>query len=122
MTGNHTIERCYKVTEQVLKKVFDCLKEKGVYLGGIILKPNMILAGSECPDQPNEQTIAELTVKCLQSTVPKEVPGIAFLSGGQSDKKATNHLNLMNQLQTDKPLNFSFITAGNCFSCFALFL
>ncbi|WP_394693701.1 class I fructose-bisphosphate aldolase [Hyphobacterium sp.] len=96
MDGDHTIERCYEVTEYALKKLFDELYAQGVQLEGIILKPNMIIAGKKCPEQASVEDVADLTVQCLSNCVPSAVPGIAFLSGGQSDEEATAHLNAMN--------------------------
>ncbi|QNL19581.1 fructose-bisphosphate aldolase class I [Hyphobacterium sp. CCMP332] len=96
MDGDHTIERCYEVTEYALKKLFDELYAQGVQLEGIILKPNMIIPGKKCPEQASVEDVADLTVQCLANCVPSAVPGIAFLSGGQSDEDATAHLNAMN--------------------------
>ena len=96
MDGDHTIERCYEVTEYALKKLFDELYAQGVQLEGIILKPNMIIPGKKCPEQASVEDVADLTVQCLANCVPSAVPGIAFLSGGQSDEEATAHLNAMN--------------------------
>lgn len=109
MDGDHTIERCYEVTERALKMVFAQLKEYRVHLPGIVLKPNMVIAGKKCSTQASAQQVAEQTFKCLKANVPAEVAGIAFLSGGQSDEAATVHLNLMNQMG-DKPwpLTFSY--------------
>lgn len=96
MDGDHGIERCYEVTEYALKKLFDELYAQGVQLEGIILKPNMIIPGKKCPEQASVEDVADLTVQCLANCVPSAVPGIAFLSGGQSDEEATAHLNAMN--------------------------
>jgi fructose-bisphosphate aldolase, class I len=96
MDGDHGIERCYEVTEYALKKLFDELYAQGVQLEGIILKPNMIIPGKTCPEQASVEDVADLTVQCLANCVPSAVPGIAFLSGGQSDEEATAHLNAMN--------------------------
>lgn len=109
MDGNHTIDRCYEVTEFVLKKTFQELFEMRVQLEGIILKPNMIVAGKKCPVQPSVAEVAEKTVQCLKHTVPSLVPGIAFLSGGQSDHDATAHLDAMNKIGGNPwPLTFSY--------------
>ncbi|MFY0613655.1 MAG: fructose-bisphosphate aldolase class I [Hyphomicrobiaceae bacterium] len=94
--STHTIEQCYTVTEWTLNEVFNELYLAGVNLEGMILKPNMVIAGQKCPTQASAAQVAEQTVKCLKSTVPSAVPGIAFLSGGQSDTVATEHLSLMN--------------------------
>jgi fructose-bisphosphate aldolase, class I len=109
MDGNHTIDRCYEVTEFVLKKTFQELFEMRVQLEGIVLKPNMIVAGKKCPVQPSVAEVAEKTVQCLKHTVPSLVPGIAFLSGGQSDHDATAHLDAMNKIGGNPwPLTFSY--------------
>ena len=96
MDGDHSIERCYEVTEYGLKKLYEELYAQGVQLEGTILKPNMIVPGKKCPDQASVEDVADLTVQCLANCVPSAVPGIAFLSGGQSDEDATAHLNAMN--------------------------
>ncbi len=96
MDGTHTIQRSFEVTAAVQKAVFAELKKAGVLLEGTILKPNMVLSGYGCPEQADPDTVAEMTIRCLKTTVPKEVPGIAFLSGGQSDRDATIRLNAMN--------------------------
>ena len=96
MEGNHSAEDCYKKTSQVLQKCFDELKLHKIDLKGIILKPNMILPGSNSNKKISNEEIAKLTVKCLKENVPSEVPGIAFLSGGQTDIEATDNLNQIN--------------------------
>ena len=88
--------------------VFDQLDEHDVDLQGIVLKPNMILSGYECFYQASIEEVAEKTVNCLSAHVPSEVPGVAFLSGGQSDEDATLHLNEMNKYETDWNLTFSY--------------
>ena len=88
--------------------VFDQLDEHDVDLQGIVLKPNMILSGYECSYQASIEEVAEKTVNCLSAHVPSEVPGVAFLSGGQSDEDATLHLNEMNKYETDWNLTFSY--------------
>ena len=98
MDGHHSIEDCYEVSECTQSEVFCELRTQGVLLSGIVLKPNMVLSGSDCPDQADVSTVAERTLTCLKSTVPAAVPGIAFLSGGQSDEKATAHLDAINRL------------------------
>ncbi len=108
MDGNHTVERCYEVTEKTLRHVFAALNHHRVALSGILLKPNMVVSGTECSKQASVKEVAELTLKCFRNTVPAEVPGIVFLSGGQSDELATAHLNAMNQSQTPKPWRLSF--------------
>jgi len=96
--ADHTAERCYEVTEWTQRTVFRELYDARVQLDGMILKPNMIIAGQKCPKQISPEQVAELTIKCLKATVPAAVPGIAFLSGGQSDEQATRNLSLMNQI------------------------
>ncbi len=93
----HGIERCYEVTEWVLKTVFAELYEARINLEGMVLKPNMVIAGKNAAKQAKPAQVAELTVKCLKACVPTAVPGIAFLSGGQSDVQATENLSLINQ-------------------------
>tara|TARA_B100002051_G_scaffold113015_1_gene107567 strand:- start:129 stop:1127 length:999 start_codon:yes stop_codon:yes gene_type:complete len=109
MDGNHTIETCYEVSQRTLNVVFEQLMMLQVQLDGIILKPNMIISGLGCPEQAGIERVAELTFKCLYDNVPSDVPGIAFLSGGQSSDLATQHLNMMNKLYSDKmPWNLTF--------------
>jgi fructose-bisphosphate aldolase class I len=98
MDGSHTIERCYEVTERTLQLVFAELYAQGVPNEQILLKPNMVLSGSECRTQADVREVAEATLTCFRRTVPAAVPGIVFLSGGQSDELATAHLNEMNKL------------------------
>ena len=92
----HDIDKCFRVTEWTLRTVFRELYDARVRLEGMILKPNMVIAGQKCPSQATPQEVAEKTLRCLKDTVPASVPGIAFLSGGQSDEAATEHLSLMN--------------------------
>ena len=96
MDGNHTAEICYHKTSEVIKKCFEELILHKVDLTGVILKPNMILDGNKSTNKIDNKQIAELTLKCLKESVPQEVPGIAFLSGGQSEIEATENLNLIN--------------------------
>mgnify|MGYP005645757535 FL=1 len=98
MDGSHSIDDCYNVTSRVLKSLFQHLKDKNVDLKGTILKPNMIISGTNCKEQAGVQEVAEKTVKCLLENVPEDLPGIAFLSGGQSDIDATAHLDAMNKI------------------------
>jgi fructose-bisphosphate aldolase class I len=98
MDGDHDIQACEAVTEWVLKEVYQQLYYANVPLEKTILKPNMVISGKKCPNQASRQEVAERTVKVLKRCVPTAVPGIAFLSGGQSDEDATAHLSLMNQL------------------------
>ncbi|MGH8197426.1 MAG: class I fructose-bisphosphate aldolase [Steroidobacteraceae bacterium] len=98
MDGDHTIERCEAVTDATLETVFDALFRHRVRLEGMVLKPNMVIAGKKCPKQANPPQVADATVRCLRRRVPAAVPGIAFLSGGQSEAEATLHLSLMNRV------------------------
>ncbi len=97
MEGDHTIETFEKVSQWAWSTVFEQLYTMGVHLEGILLKPNMILSGSTCPTQAPVEEVATATLRCLRRTVPAAVPGVVFLSGGQSDVLATEHLNAMNQ-------------------------
>jgi fructose-bisphosphate aldolase class I len=108
MDGDHTIDRCYEVTERTLNLVFNELRDQRVALEGMILKPNMVIAGKKCKQQATVQQVAEYTVRCFLNTVPAAVPGIAFLSGGQSDAEATAHLSAMNALDTRLPWQLTF--------------
>jgi len=96
MDGAHTIDRCMDATEWALKETFQQLYYTGVALEGIILKPNMVISGKKCPTQASREEVAEKTLKVLKRCVPAAVPGIAFLSGGQSSQDATAHLHHMN--------------------------
>jgi fructose-bisphosphate aldolase class I len=98
MDGPHTIERCDAVTERTLRRVFSALYDHRVRLDEMILKPNMVLSGTECPTQASVSDVAEATLRCFRRCVPAEMPGIVFLSGGQSDEIATAHLSEMNKL------------------------
>ena len=98
MDGSHSIDECYDATSRVLKSLFKHLKDKNVDIKGTILKPNMVISGASCPNQAEVQEVAEKTVRCLLENVPEELPGIAFLSGGQSDINATAHLDAMNKI------------------------
>jgi fructose-bisphosphate aldolase class I len=108
MDGDHTIEDCQMVTEEVLHSVYAELTTQGVELEGTLLKPNMVLSGKDCPQQAGVEEVAERTVRTLKRTVPAAVPGIVFLSGGQSDEEATLHLNAMNKMAEDLPWRLSF--------------
>ena len=96
MDGDNDIETCEAVTEWVLKETFQQLYYANIALEGMILKPNMVISGKKCAKQAGVEEVAERTVKLLKRCVPSAVPGIAFLSGGQSDEEATAHLNAMN--------------------------
>lgn len=107
MDGTHTIEESYDLTIETLHTVFYELASQGVQLDGMVLKPNMVLSGYACETQASVEQVASMTVDCFMNTVPAAVPGIAFLSGGQSDELATAHLNAMNQID-GKPWNLTF--------------
>ena len=96
--ADHTIDRCFEVTQWIQRTVFRELYDADVQLDGMILKPNMVIAGQKSPKQASPEQVAEMTIACLKTTVPPAVPGIAFLSGGQSDEQATRNLSLMNQI------------------------
>ena len=96
--SSHDIDECYRVTEWTLRTVFRELYDARVSLEGMVLKPNMIIAGQKAAKQASAEEVAEKTVRCLKATVPASVPGIAFLSGGQPDEAATQHLSLMNAI------------------------
>ena len=108
MDADNTIERCYEVTARTLHVVFYELYRQGVALEGMLLKPNMVISGKKCPTQATSAQIAELTVDCFQRHVPAKVPGIVFLSGGQSEVQATENLNAINRLGGPWPLSFSY--------------
>ncbi len=107
MDGDHTIDRSEEVTSAVLQAVFEELHRQRVLLEGILLKPNMVVAGYGCPEQPSDDEVAERTLRTLRRHVPGAVPGIVFLSGGQSDEDATARLNLMNRMGA-QPWEVSF--------------
>ena len=96
MAGDHTLDRCCEVTQEVLRTVFHQLETQGVMLEGMLLKPNMVLPGLSCPHQETAEAVADATLTCLLRTVPAAVPGITFLSGGQSPELASARLNAMN--------------------------
>lgn len=109
MDGVHSIEQSNGVTTKVLIALFDALKRKNVYLEGVLLKPNMVISGLMCPEQATPDVVAQTTLECFLKAVPKNVPGIVFLSGGQRDDLSIQHLALMNQTK-DLPwvLTFSY--------------
>jgi len=114
MDGDHTLERCFEVTEEVLHTVFDRLYRQKVMLEGMLLKPNMVLPGLACPKQETVDEVADATVACLLRAVPAAVPGITFLSGGQSSELASARLNAMNigyKSRAPWELSFSFARA-----------
>jgi len=98
MDGNHSIEDCYDATSRCLDSLFSNLANKGVDIKGTILKPNMVTSGSAASTQANIEEVAQKTVECLKANVPENLPGITFLSGGQSDMDATAHLDAMNKI------------------------
>jgi fructose-bisphosphate aldolase class I len=98
MDGDHTIERSFDVTSRTLHAVFTELRDQRVWFEEMLLKPNMVLSGYDCSEQASDQQVAELTLKCFRRHVPSAVPGIVFLSGGQSDEDATARLNTMNAM------------------------
>lgn len=109
MDGSHDIETCFEVTEVTLRSLFASLYEHNVMLEGTILKASMVLSGTTCAEQASVDDVAVSTLQCLKSTVPATLPGIVFLSGGQSDEDATAHLNAMNQMGPNPwPLSFSY--------------
>jgi fructose-bisphosphate aldolase class I len=113
INGDHTIERCYEVTQHTLRTVFDELAEQRVVLEGMVLKPSMVISGLDCPKRAGVQEVAEQTLRCLLNTVPAAVTGVAFLSGGQGNEEATAHLNAMHNLGKTLPwaLTFSYARA-----------
>ena len=108
MDGDHTIERCFAVTEATLHSVFSALYRHGVVLEDMLLKPNMVLSGTTSRQQADVRTVATQTVRCLRRAVPSAVEGVVFLSGGQSNEKATAHLNAMNAMAVAHPWQLSF--------------
>jgi fructose-bisphosphate aldolase class I len=107
MDGANSIERCEEVTDRVLNAVFAELKTQQVMLEGMLLKPNMVISGKQCPQQASVDEVAQTTLRCLKRRVPAAVPGIVFLSGGQSDELATAHLDAMNR-EGAQPWKLSF--------------
>ena len=98
MDGDHSIDRCYEVSSAALKSLFAAMETRGVNIKGTILKPNMVTAGSLCESQASIAEVAEMTLRCLKENVPSDLPGITFLSGGQSDLNSTAHLDAMNKI------------------------
>ena len=98
MDGDHSINSCYEATYKTLSEVFNQLDKHKVNLSGILLKPNMVLSGKESSDRANKNQVAEMTLKCFKDTIPKNVPGIIFLSGGQSDLESIDNLDAINKL------------------------
>jgi fructose-bisphosphate aldolase class I len=108
MDGSHTLERCFDATENTLHALFDALHGQRVRMEHLVLKASMVISGKECPHQAGVEQVAAATVQCLKRTVPAAVPGIVFLSGGQSDELATAHLNAMNAKGAALPWPLSF--------------
>jgi fructose-bisphosphate aldolase class I len=109
MDGEHDIDTCYEITEVTLRSLFGALYEHNILLEGTILKASMVVSGKDCPEQASVDEVAEMTLRCLKSAVPASLPGIVFLSGGQSDEDATAHLDAMNRLGgAPWPLSFSY--------------
>ncbi|MEM6255081.1 MAG: class I fructose-bisphosphate aldolase [Cyanobacteria bacterium P01_D01_bin.156] len=112
--GDHTIERCYQVTDETLDAVFAQLYTQGVAYDQMVLKPSMVIAGKACPQQATVEEVAEATIRCLLKNVPATVAGIAFLSGGQTKEQSSAHLNAMHTLFGDRlpwPVTFSYARA-----------
>ena len=107
MDGDHTIDKCYEVTSRVLAECYNELAIHNVNLKGTVLKPNMILPGTNCKQKSSAEEIAKKTLECLKKNMPSEVPGVAFLSGGQSEIEATKNLNEINKIN-DTSFNFTF--------------
>jgi len=108
MDGDHDAQRCYDVTAATLDATFVECQAQGVHIPGALLKPNMIVAGKGCESQITREKVAQMTVDCLTKHVPHDLPGIVFLSGGQSDEDATAHLNLMNMMDVEHPWQLSY--------------
>jgi len=106
--GDHTIERCEEVTDETLNVVFEELFRQGVLLEGMVLKPSMVISGKSCPRRAGVDEVAERTLRTLLRCVPAAVPGIAFLSGGQGNEEATQHLNAINRLRESLPWRVTF--------------
>lgn len=110
LDGEHNIDQSARVSQEVISACYRELVRQNVLLEGTLLKPNMVLAGRKCAEQPDAATVARYTLRVLQNTVPPAVPGIVFLSGGMSEEEATVNLNSLNRVQGAKPwaLSFSF--------------
>ena len=114
MDGDHDVQTCYDVTARILDATFGECKVQGVHIPGALLKPNMTLSGKACSNKGSREEAAQMTVDCLTSHVPTDLPGIVFLSGGQSDEDATAHLNLMNAMETEHPWQLSYSYGRAC--------
>ena len=108
LDGDHAIERCHEVTVRAQREMYAEMEAQGVHLPGTILKPSMVVSGKDCAEQAGVDEVAERTVACLRDAVPASVPGVVFLSGGQSAALATAHLNAMNALSAELPWALSF--------------
>ncbi len=108
MDGDHSIQECFEITSKTQDVLFKKLNAHSVFLKGILLKPNMVIAGKKSKNQASVEEVSSMTLKCLKENVPEEVPGIVFLSGGQSNELATKHLNEMNKSSENYPWNLSF--------------
>jgi len=109
MDGSHSIDTCHEVSQRTFARVFDELNKQRIFLEGIVLKPNMIVSGFSCSEQAGVEEVADRTIEVLRATVPDEVPGCAFLSGGQTKENATAHLNMMNVKYVESlPWNLTF--------------
>ncbi len=109
MDGAHDIDKCDEVTSATLRAVYEALAEANVWLEGTLLKPNMVISGTDAPSRAGRDEVAERTVRCLKRHVPSAVPGIVFLSGGQTEEEATEHLHIMNAAHDNPwPLSFSY--------------
>jgi fructose-bisphosphate aldolase, class I len=108
MDGDHTLEACWEVTTRTLHETFDALHEQGSDLEGTLLKPNMVISGKGCPDQAPTERIAQATVDCFKAVVPAAIPGIVFLSGGQSEVEATENLDAIAKIGGPWALSFSY--------------
>ncbi len=108
LDGNHSIERCFEVTEATLRALFAALYQQRVLLEGTILKASMVLSGKSASNRAGVETVAEQTIACLKRSVPEGLPGVVFLSGGQTPQEATAHLNAMNAMAGDLPWKLSF--------------
>tara|TARA_B100000959_G_C14967775_1_gene618487 strand:- start:813 stop:1838 length:1026 start_codon:yes stop_codon:yes gene_type:complete len=108
MEGSHDAQRCYDVTASALEATFSECVSQGVHIPGLLLKPNMVFPGNDCEERISREQVASMTVKCLTSHVPHDLPGIVFLSGGQTDEDATAHLNLMNSMEANHPWELSY--------------
>lgn len=108
MDGVHTLEDSFSITSRTLNTLFNELKNKEIYLPGLILKTSMVISGKDCPVQATKEQIAEMTIKCLKENVPSDIGGIVFLSGGQTEAQACENLRTMHQMYPDLPWPLSF--------------